>query len=74
MIHANMLYSYEVARSGFVFLWIDGDMYIIIGFVLCEGPSNEEERKRNMEHLMDCQQYYLNNRNNDTVIADKLKL
>ena len=71
-----MLYRYEVARSGFVFLWIDGDMYIIIGFVLCKGPSNEEEtkRKRNMKHLMECQQYNLNNKNNDTVIADELQL
>ena len=50
MIHANMLYSYEVAGSGFVFLWIDGDMYIIIGFVLWKCPSNEEEVKRKKKH------------------------
>ena len=48
MIHANMFHCYEVARSRFVFLSIDGDSYII-ALVLFKGPFNKEGKWREKE-------------------------
>ena len=46
MIHANMVYCYEVDRSGFVFYPLMGTATLSVSARVCKGPLNGEEKEK----------------------------